>query len=602
MATLITPLNRDMRYGERRFAQRLKDKLDAECLCWFNVRVHATHHPDFILFDPRKGVWTLEVKGWKIGDIQTANPQSVILNWNGGTRQDHNPLEQARSDVLRVVDRLKEDPLLVDTTSGQLLFPWTYGCVFPYITRKQFDAEGLGAVLTPHHVICQDEMAETVDPADFYKRLIRMQPFSNRSALSDNQVNRVRFHIFPEIRIGDQKNFFSSGGLQEENTIKVMDLQQERLARSLGDGHRIIHGVAGSGKTMVLLNRALQLAELPNIKILMLCYNWPIAHYLKQIIKRNQAEGRVDVFHFHEWCRQLLRGAGLENSIPIHNDEEGSSLLVQKTLEAASKRQIAHSQYQAIMLDEGHDFREHPDWFGLILDMLDPDPSSPFVIAYDDAQSIYDKSKNFKFSFKSVGVNAQGRTTILRKNYRNTYEILQFAKRFAGTILDDHNAEDGEVETLCPESAGRHGPEPQVMAEPSFDDEAEKICRYLIQQHDAGVPWKDMAVGYRWNQLANYLVPKLMTHAVPFWQKGASHGGYDPHADSVKLMTMHAMKGLEFPVVCLMGIGGMPGKREADEEKRVLYVALTRSTEKLLLTYSHDSSFAKAIAAISARS
>jgi superfamily I DNA and RNA helicase len=40
-----------------------------------------------------------------------------------------------------------------------------------------------------------------------------------------------------------------------------MDLQQEQLARSLGDGHRVIHGVAGSGKTMILGYRAEYLAK-----------------------------------------------------------------------------------------------------------------------------------------------------------------------------------------------------------------------------------------------------------------------------------------------------------------------------------------------------
>ena len=43
--------------------------------------------------------------------------------------------------------------------------------------------------------------------------------------------------------------------------MRVMDLQQEQLARSLGDGHRVIHGVAGSGKTMILGYRAEYLAK-----------------------------------------------------------------------------------------------------------------------------------------------------------------------------------------------------------------------------------------------------------------------------------------------------------------------------------------------------
>ncbi|MCP6547887.1 restriction endonuclease, partial [Klebsiella pneumoniae] len=63
--------------------------------------------------------------------------------------------------------------------------------------------------------------------------------------------------------------------LRTPNIIKIMDTQQELLARSLGEGHRIIHGVAGSGKTLILLYRCLHLAKDNNLKkpILVVCYN-----------------------------------------------------------------------------------------------------------------------------------------------------------------------------------------------------------------------------------------------------------------------------------------------------------------------------------------
>jgi hypothetical protein len=53
------------------------------------------------------------------------------------------------------------------------------------------------------------------------------------------------------------------------------------------------------------------------------------------------------------------------------------------------------------------------------------------LLLYDDAQSIDGKKRPSGFSFKSVGVQAQGRTTILRMNYRNTDEILDCAYEFA---------------------------------------------------------------------------------------------------------------------------------------------------------------------------
>ena len=50
-----------------------------------------------------------------------------------------------------------------------------------------------------------------------------------------------------------------------------MDLQQEQLARSLGEGHRVIHGVAGYGKTMILGYRCQYLAKVLAKPILVLC-------------------------------------------------------------------------------------------------------------------------------------------------------------------------------------------------------------------------------------------------------------------------------------------------------------------------------------------
>ena len=58
-------------------------------------------------------------------------------------------------------------------------------------------------------------------------------------------------------------------------------------------------------------------------------------------------------------------------------------------------------------------------------------------------------------------------------------------------------------------------------------------------------------------------------------------------ADTIKVLTMHASKGLEFPVVALPGVGRMPeaGSNEADEA-RLFYVAATRATHTLYITLS----------------
>jgi len=69
---------------------------------------------------------------------------------------------------------------------------------------------------------------------------------------------------------------------------------------------------------------------------------------------------------------------------------------------------------------------------------------------------------------------------------------------------------------------------------------------------------------------------------------------YDENADAVVLMTVHAAKGLEFPVVFLAGMedGIFPGQQnigeaeEISEERRLAYVAITRAKEKLFITHA----------------
>ena len=65
--------------------------------------------------------------------------------------------------------------------------------------------------------------------------------------------------------------------------------------------------------------------------------------------------------------------------------------------------------------------------------------------------------------------------------------------------------------------------------------------------------------------------------------------------DAVRLMTIHASKGLEFPYVFITGLeeGLFPHERLGDagvdeeEERRLFYVALTRAQKKVFLSYAH---------------
>ncbi|HWH80746.1 MAG TPA: 3'-5' exonuclease [Burkholderiaceae bacterium] len=597
MATLIPALGScasRMTGGERRLAERLEHKLDDDYLLWYDVPVGPKQsHPDFVVLHPRRGLLILETKDWKLETIRQASRQAWEIVPDGKLKVVMNPLAQARHCAIQVVEALERDAQLIHHDGphrGKLAFPWGHGVVLTRITRKQFADAGLDHAIEPHLVICSDEMPENVDAERFQQRLWGMFPHAFGHLLSLPQLDRVRWIMFPEVRVQRQGALFDDTDRDTAlpDLMQVMDLQQEQLARSLGDGHRVIHGVAGSGKTMILGYRAELLAKAATRAkpVLVLCFNEPLAVTLQASMAAKGIDDRVLVRHFHKWCReQLVR---YHQTLPA--DGPGfHDRLVEAAIRAVDRAQIPAGQYQAILIDEGHDFR--PEWLKLVTQMVDP-ASNSLLLLYDDAQNIYERRRSRHFSFKSVGVQAQGRTSVLKINYRNTRQILRTASLIAADLLTDDQRDDDSIPMLRPVSCGRDGRAPLVIRLPSLRDEAFKIAELLAAAQAEGRSWSEMAILAPHRHVLDECAAALTQRRMPY-QLRRGTGTFDPAADSIKLLTMHASKGLEFPVVALAGVGRMPdaGKDEGDEAL-LLYVAATRATHTLYITLSGSGAFA----------
>jgi len=575
--------------GERRFAQRLESKLEDDYLCWYDVPVGpANSHPDFIVLHPRRGLLILEVKDWKPDTIQSISKSDAAILTPKGLKYVLNPLEQARQYAHSVVDVLKRDKQLTFSSGrmeGRLMFPWAYGVVLTNISRRIIESSGVAEAIEPQHVICQDEMTESADAEAFQQRLWEMFSVRFPGSLSLPQLDRVRWLLFPEIRLPDpQVGLFKQDEMEPgeiPDIMRVMDLQQEQLARSLGEGHRVIHGVAGSGKTLILGYRAEQLAKICAKPILVLCYNKTLAGRLTHWMSSKGVSDKVHVRHFHSWCHSQLKAYHVNFSQGKNDTDKTMANMVQAVIGGVERGQVPSGQYEAVLIDEGHDFK--PEWLKLIVQMVDPRANSLLVL-YDDAQSIYEAGRQKNFSFKSVGIQAQGRTTILKVNYRNTREILEFAAQFAGELLKAAEAEDDGIPRLVPISAGRHGNAPVVVNLPTLKSEGAWIAVRLKEEHANGTPWHDMAILYRHYDPVCIAVRKELRQAgVPnTWKDDVTFG---ESQDTVKLLPFHSSKGLEYPIVVIPGAGLLPAPEESNEdEARLLYVAMTRATSKLFVT------------------
>lgn len=605
MATLIPSLGtclRRMTGGEKRFANRLVDKLEEDYLCWYDVPIGPRSlHPDFVVLNPRRGLLVVEVKDWKLDSIKAADKASFTLLTNAGQKFEVNPIEQARQYAQSVSDLLERDPLLRREEAGRyqnrLSFPYGYGVVLANIDRKAFERTDLGAVIDPGRVICQDEMYDSADPEAFQQRLWNMFTVNFKTLLSLPQIDRIRWHLFPEIRIRtEQLSLIEEPGAPASladavpDLIKVMDLQQEQLARNLGDGHRIIHGVAGSGKTLILGYRCERLAAVLVKPILVLCYNVTLAAKLHDTVRAKNLTDKVNVRHFHAWCREQLR---LYNIALPPSGDKFHETVVELVIGAVEKGQIPAAQYGAVMIDEGHDFR--PEWLKLVAQMVDPDTNSLLVL-YDDAQSIYDLKTKRKFNFSSLGIQAKGRTTILRINYRNTSDVLSVAYDFAKEFIAPADAEEDDVPLIQPQAGGRRGPLPVLNQLSSLAEEGDFIAKEFLAINKEGYPWREMAVLYRVRFMGEAIVKRLRAANVPVEWVGEGGGKkqFNPSEDSVKVMTIHMSKGLEFPVVGIAGLGYMPYKDwDPREEAKLLYVGMTRAMEMLLMTCHKETDFVR---------
>ncbi len=588
--------------GERLVLHQLKRSLSDDYMVWHDVPLGPkARQPDFVVLSPRQGILILEVKHWKRSTLSKANRDSVELKTERGMVTEANPLRQARDYAMELVDLMARDPLLVHADGpfkGKLLFPYGWGAVFSGLAEKDVAELEFHSLFPKNQVLMRDDLDEAVDEATFQSKLWGMFTVSYPHTLSLPQRDRVRWHLFPEIRVQHQPSLLEEGeaspALTLPDLMQVMDLQQEQVARTLGEGHRVIHGSAGSGKTMILVFRAQQLAAAAQADrpILVLCFNRTLAQRIEGQLRLRGVDERVVVRTFHSWCQDMVRAYQLE----VPKGLTGSAYfeaLAETVNRSVATGLVPAGQYTALLIDEAHDFEDA--WLQMAARMVTPATNSLLVL-YDDAQSIYQKKRR-KFNFSSVGIQAQGRTSVLKLNYRNTAEVLALAMHCAQSLLSDRAETEDAVQSVLPATAGRRGPVPVLMLARNAREEAELVAERIEQALAAGRTLDEVAVLFRIKRHMDDVAAALRRRRIAVQSMNdPQFKAFDWSKPSVKLLTLHSAKGLEFPLVVVAALDAMPFKDEAiEEEVRLLYVGMTRATHELVLSAAGPSAMVQRV-------
>lgn len=588
--------------GERRVLDQLRQCLDDQHIVWHDLPVgEAARQPDFIVLGPGLGLLLLEVKDWKLATIRQATPDRVELATASGPVMTAHPLRQVRDHAMALADLLQRDPALVHDDGlhrGRLALRYGWGAVMSNLRRAEVAAlPGFDAVFPPARTLLRDDLDDSVDPEAFVQRLSGLFTVDLAQRLTPAQRERIRWHLFPELRLGAPAPAPPPAEAPPEvpDLLQVMDLQQEQVARTLGDGHRVIHGVAGSGKTMILVHRARLLAREaePARPVLVLCYNRALADRIEALVAPDEPlRARLQVRTFHGWCAELARRHRI--AVPAapegQDDADAPARLAQAVIAAADAGRVPLGGHHAVLIDEAHDFED--GWLRLAAAMTDP-AARRLLVLYDDAQSIYQRLRR-RFSFTSVGIQARGRTSVLRLNYRNTAEVLGLALRFARGLLPERGRdreagrddEDDRVTGVAPSSSGRRGPRPVLIRARSEHEEAELLAARIADAVVAGTPLGEIAVLCRTRSQMAPIAEALARRGLPLQSMGsAGFQHFDWSQAGIRLVTLHSAKGLEFAHVHVAGLQRLPWRDETLEDAvRLVYVAMTRATQSLVLS------------------
>ncbi|TVS20117.1 MAG: hypothetical protein EA424_05600 [Planctomycetaceae bacterium] len=596
--------------GEKRVFSILQNLPD-DCIVYYEPAI-AERYPDFVVLCPCLGLLVIEVKGWYPANILAANSNDVRVRDRSGiaTSQAH-PIRQARNYMYRLMDRCKQTPELQRLLQGPgpyeggFRFPFGHLAVLSNITRDQLETHPLGdldPVFPPERVIARDELEDWKDltPKEIVTRLQRyFDPFWNFEPLCQDDVRLLRAVIHPEISWSDT----ASPSVSDDHVILTLDLRQERHAASLGSGHRIIYGVAGSGKTLLLQARARLLASRkPPADCLFLCYNVALSSYLKHRLRELPT---VRVCHFDGWAK--------ENGICRQRGEKDEPL---------GERLLAHLQegrghagrFDTVLIDEAQDF--HSTWFRAVLEAMKDPNDGDLVIVSDANQSLYRRTG---ITWSSLGIKARGRTVSkdfdLHRNYRNTKQILRTAQLFATPAKNEQDDSPDDTLPVQADSAVRQGQLPLLTRCSNWQEECRQVVdwvgellngRWCSKSLDRPIAPEEIGIFYRCllgtrkKHFTDKFLRELRQYGGVVWLNEPLDSRRQVNQPGIKVQTIHSAKGLEYRAVVLMWADLLPATfadTDAETERRLAFVALTRPTHLLALTYSRGSAFVEEIRA-----
>jgi superfamily I DNA/RNA helicase len=633
-------------------AYRFFKSLPDDFVVWHHLAPWEKDAPDFLLINAEKRALLVKVSRATNSDVRPA--AQLLL------------LEDTRPPL-----GMEETRVLDGFISGIDSLPLACAVLFPNIPQARL-AEVRPREGTQDVIWLGQEALQPIGCEEHWKVVMSYAP------LDAAQLELLRARFTPEVvvptpltvRTPDPRRL--EAGLtdylldyDQEAALKAdLDLPTDRQSLTRDFRVNVLNGVAGSGKTLILLYRLRLLHGMfPGKRFLVLTHNRPLIRDIRQryYFLTGGLPDEIEWHTFNGWCyhhwpksspwtdplsvrereglieavwRKHFDGANitpgmlrseldwLKDQVAFDQDsyltlerrgrgfrltqEQRQRMLAaildyqaalkrmrrldwgdvpRRMLRFIDKGTVALSPFDVILVDEAQFFA--PLWFEMIRRLLKAQAGHLFIAA-DPTQGFLGRGA----SWRSLGLQVHGHTHLLRRSYRTTREILDFASLFYRRRIQQ---DDADEDILVPDLLNMPvGTVPQLIPLMASQDEIARVANEIEAFARHGVPLQHILVlHYHWGGV------KALVAAI---QKRLGEGtAGDPKdmlpGEYVRVTTLNAGTGLESPIVFLVGLNQLfeeeQSLRLSDDEReqlirentRKVYMATTRAGQRLVLSY-----------------
>ena len=313
-------------------------------------------------------------------------------------------------------------------------------------------------------------------------------------------------------------------------------------------------------------------------------------------------ENVVDAWQLDSWeAYRDVRRLGRKTRLPVEQRASLWTIFEQAKVKLRERGLVTRSKMYGELTARIQDRRNPPFDFAVVdeaqdisvaqlrfLAALGDQRANSLFFAGDLGQRIFQTP----FSWKTLGIDIQGKSETLKLNYRTSHEIRTQADRLLGTEVADV---DGNVEDRRGTVSAFGGPPPIICVFETVEEENEAVASWIQERREEGVGANEIAVFVRSSNELDRAHTAVGSAGLPY---EVLDEDVEAENDGVSITTMHRAKGLEFRAVAVIAcddeviplqerIETVADDSDLEEvyetERHLLYVACTRARDHLMV-------------------